>query len=90
MKVEFGIMSNKWSVEAPTKLICYAAILIFLGSNGFNMVMLYNEECKDDQWAFSENTEKRLEEIFGEEFFSFVEKNTDKIKEAVKTIEKIV
>ena len=28
MKVEYGIMSNKWSVEADDKLVCYATILI--------------------------------------------------------------
>ena len=90
MKVEFGIMSSKWSVEAPTKLICYAAILIYLSSNGCNMVVLYSEECKDDQWAFSENIDKRLEEIFGESFFVFADKHTDEIKQALKTIKKLV
>ena len=90
MVVEYGIMSNKWSVEAEDKLVCYAAILIHLGSNGYNMVMLYTEECKNDQWAFSDNTEKRLKEIFGEDVFAFMDKHIDEIKKAVKTIKKLV
>lgn len=90
MVVEYGIMSNKWSVEAEDKLVCYATILIHLGSNGYNMVMLYNEECKNDQWAFSDNTEKRLKEIFGEDVFAFMDKHADEIKKAVKTIKKFV
>ena len=90
MVVEYGIMSNKWSVEAEDKLVCYAAILIHLGSNGYNMVMLYNEECKSDQWAFSDDTEKRLKEIFGEDVFAFMDKHIDEIKKAVKTIKKLV
>ena len=90
MVVEYGIMSNKWSVEAEDKLVCYATILIHLGSNGYNMVMLYTEECKSDQWAFSDNTEKRLKEIFGEDVFAFMDKHIDEIKKAVKTIKKLV
>lgn len=90
MVVEYGIMSNKWSVEAEDKLVCYATILIHLGSNGYNMVMLYTEECKNDQWAFSDNTEKRLKEIFGEDVFAFMDKHIDEIKKAVKTIKKLV
>ena len=90
MIVEYGIMSNKWSVEAEDKLVCYAAILIHLGSNGYNMVMLYTEECKNDQWAFSDNIEKRLKEIFGEDVFAFMDKHIDEIKKAVKTIKKLV
>ncbi len=54
------------------------------------MVMLYNEECKNDQWAFSDNTEKRLKEIFGEDVFAFMDKHADEIKKAVKTIKKLV
>lgn len=90
MVVEYGIMSNKWSVEAEDKSVCYATILIHLGSNGYNMVMLYTEECKNDQWAFSDNTEKRLKEIFGEDVFAFMDKHIDEIKKAVKTIKKLV
>lgn len=90
MVVEYGIMSNKWSVEAEDKLVCYATILIHLGGNGYNMVMLYNDECKNDQWAFSDDTEKRLQEIFGEDVFAFMDRHKDDIMKAVKTIKKLV
>ena len=90
MVVEYGIMSNKWSVEADDKLVCYATILIHVGTNGYNMVMLFNEECKNDQWAFSDNTSERLKEIFGEDVFAFIDRHTDEIREACKTIKKLV
>lgn len=90
MVVEYGIMSNKWSVEAEDKLVCYATILIHLGSNGYNMVVLYNEECKQDQWAFSSNIEERLKEIFGEDVFAFMDKHENEIRAAIKTIKKLV
>ena len=90
MKVEYGIMSNKWSVEADDKLVCYATILIHIGSNGYNMVMLYNDECKDDQWAFCDNIEKRLKEIFGVDVFEFMDAHKNDIRSAIKTIKKVV
>ena len=90
MVVEFGIMSSRWSVEAPSRLVCYAAIIIYLGSGGYNTVVLYNDECKDDQWAFSGDLDKRLKEIFGEDFFAFADKHQDEIREALKTIEELV
>lgn len=90
MVVEYGIMSNKWSVEAPTKLICYATILIHIGTHGYNMVVLYNEECKDDQWTFCDNMDKRMQEIFGEDVFSFMDRHEDDIRAAIKTIKKLV
>ena len=90
MVVEYGIMSNKWSVEADDKLVCYATILIHLGTNGYNMVMLYNKECKNDQWAFSENIYERLYEIFGEDVFKFMDAHESEIRKAIKTIKKLV
>lgn len=90
MIVEYGIMSNKWSVEADDKLVCYATILIHIGSNGYNMVVLYNEECKQDQWAFSSNIEERLKEIFGEDVFKFMDAHENEIRAAIKTIKKLV
>lgn len=90
MIIEYGIMSNKWSVEANNKLVCYATILIHVGSYGYNLVMLYNEECKGDQWAFSENIEKRLKEIFGCDVFDFMDAHENEIRACIKTIKKLV
>lgn len=90
MKIEYGIMSNKWSVEADDKLVCYATILIHIGSNGYNMVVLYNEECKQDQWAFSDDMENRLKEIFGGDVFKFMDAHENEIHSAIKTIKKVV
>ena len=90
MLVEFGIMSNKWSVEADDKLVCYAAILIYLGTNGYNMVVLINEELKDYQWTFSRNPEARFKEIFGQDVFEYMDGHESEIKAALKTIKKLV
>ena len=90
MKVEYGIMSNKWSVEADDKLVCYATILIHLGNNGYNMVVLYDEECKNDQWAFCDNPKQRLNEIFGGDVFKFMDAHENDIRSAIKTIKKVV
>jgi hypothetical protein len=90
MIVEYGIMTNKWSVEAVDKLVCYAAILVHMGSEHYNLVLLYNDECKNDQWAFSNNTQKRLEEIFGCDVLEYMDNHEDEIRATIKTIKKLV
>ena len=93
MVVEYGIMSNKWSVEADDKLTAYACIVLHLNRSA-NMVALYSpkEIVKNDSWFFSNNLEKRLDEIFGGdgEFKKFVESHINQIRECSKTIKKLV
>ena len=54
------------------------------------MVMLYNDECKDDQLDFCDNIEKRLNEIFGVDVFEFMDAHETEIRAAIKTIKKLV
>ena len=54
------------------------------------MVMLYNDECKDYQWAFCDNIYKRLNEIFGGDVFEFMDAHKNDIRSAIKTIKKVV
>ncbi len=92
MVVEYGIMSNKWSVEADNKLTAYSCIVIHLHTSA-NMVALYApEEVEKDSWLFCDNLEVRLDEIFGGvgAFKKYLEENTDEIRECCKTIKKLV
>lgn len=92
MVVEYGIMSNKWSIEADDKLTAYAAILISQNRNA-SLVVIYNEELKSDNWAFADDMEKRVSEIFGgslSNFHHFVNTHKKEIRKAFETIKKLV
>ena len=41
MIIEYGIMSNKWQIEAENKLTAYAAILFAQVTNAL-LVVIYN------------------------------------------------
>lgn len=92
MIIEYGIMSNKWSIEADDKLTAYAAILISQNRNA-SLVVIYNEELKSDNWAFADDLEKRVGEIFGgspSDFHRFVNTHKKEIRKAFETIKKLV
>jgi len=92
MIIEYGIMSNKWSIEADDKLTAYAAILISQNRKA-GLVVIYNEELKSDNWAFADDLEKRVGEIFGgspSDFHHFVNTHKKEIRKAFETIKKLV
>ena len=92
MIIEYGIMSSKWQIEADDKLTAYAAILISQNRNA-SLVVIYNEELKSDNWAFAEDLEKRVGEIFGgspSDFHHFVNTHKKEIRKAFETIIKLV
>ena len=92
MVVEYGIMSNKWSIEADDKLTAYAAILISQNRNA-SLVVIYNKELKSDNWAFADDLEKRVGEIFGgspSDFHHLVNTHKKEIRKALETIKKLV
>lgn len=92
MKVEYGIMSSKWSIEAEDKLTAYATILMSMPYEA-KMIALYTEECKQDSWLFAEDLEKRIGEIFGgsiSDFRAYVDAHIEDIRKANKTIKKLV
>ena len=91
MVFEYGIMSNKWSLEADNKLVAYATMILHL-RDSVNMIALYSPKdvVKDDKWFFSEDLNKRLEDIFGENPIDFIDRNIEVIKKAYETIKKVV
>jgi len=92
MIVEYGIMSNKWQIEAEDKLTAYAAIIISQRKN-VNLIAIFNEELKEDNWAFSENLESRLGEIYGgsfSDFTNYIEAHSENIKKTLLTIKKLI
>lgn len=92
MIVEYGIMSNKWQIEAEDKLTAYAAIIMSQRKN-VNLIIIFNEELKEDNWAFSENLESRLGEIYGgsfSDFTNYIEAHSENIKKALLTIKKTI
>ena len=91
MVVEYGIMSNKWSVEADDKLICYATIILHL-KDGVPMIALYSpkEVVKNDSWLFHSEPEKRLAEVFGQDPIKYIDEHIEEIKKAYETIKKLV
>jgi len=93
MKIEFGVMSNKYSVKCENKYIGYIAILLQYANNP-GMVAIYSpDECKQDAWTnFSGKTEEQIEILFKEfgGMVKFIEANKKEISIACKTIKKII
>lgn len=91
MIVEYGIMSNKWSIEAENKFVAYAAICMVHYDHP-SLVAVYNEELKDDSWLLNEHIVNRLDEIFGgpDSFGKFIMEHRDEILKAMDTIKKLV
>ncbi len=93
LKIEFGAMSSKYSIECSDKLVGYAVILMqFANSPG--MVAIYSpEECKNDSWMnFEGKTEELIQPLYSEHggFESFLKAHIEQIKECRKTIKQIV
>ena len=91
MIIEYGIMSNKWSVEADDKLICYATIILHL-KDSVPMIALYEPRdiVKVDSWLFHPKPEDRLKEVFGQDPIKFIDEHIEEIKTAYETIKKLV
>lgn len=90
---EFGVMSNRYKLQAENKLSAYAAMVLFYKDNP-RMVAIYKPQdlAKQDSWLFSNPVETRLNEIFGGKgaFFKFMDEHKQEIKEVFQTIEKII
>lgn len=94
MKVEYGIMSNKWEITAKDEKQAIAAIVVLLGTNA-NMVAIYSpNELREKEWSFSfsDNLEARLDEIFGGkgEFMAYLNSHVEEMREVVRTQKKLV
>lgn len=93
MIFEYGAMSSRYSVEAPNKLIAYAAMIAHFGNNA-HLIVLYEpkEVVLYDRWlnpfgAISE----RLDEIFGGAgaFDEYVKDHEQEILDACDTIKQL-
>ena len=91
MVFEYGAMSSKYSIEADDKLTAYAAMCIHFGGNA-KLIALYSpEECKKDSWLMAQNTEARLNEVFGGDgFFAYIDEHRDEVRAAYDTIKKLI
>ena len=93
MKIEYGAMSSKYSIEADNKLTAYAGMIIHFGPKTAHMIAIYSpEEIKHDSWLFASPLNKRLDEIFGGDgsFFKYLDEHMDEIKAALNTIKQLV
>lgn len=90
---EFGIMSNRYKLQAESKFTAYATMVLQFNSNP-QLVALYEpaDLAKQDSWLMHIPVEQRLDEIFGGKglFFKYLNEHEVEIKEAFQTIEKII
>lgn len=87
MKITFGIMSNKYQIEAYNKLDAYAAMAIFF-KRALPYVLLFEPyEITKDNWF---RDEKKFLELFGKiSLNEYLNAHHDKVKEAYLTIKDI-
>lgn len=88
MKITFGIMSNKYQIEAYNKLDAYAAMAIFFKLNLPYVLLFEPYEIIKDNWF---RDEKKFLELFGEKVSlnEYLKAHHDKVKEAYLTIKEI-
>ena len=87
MKITFGIMSNKYQIEAYNKLDAYAAMAIFFKRDLLYVLLFEPYEIIRDNWF---RDEKKYLELFGEiSLNEYLNAHHDKVKEAYLTIKKI-
>ena len=88
MKITFGIMSNKYQIEAYNKLDAYAAMAIFFKRDLPYVLLFEPYEIIKDNWF---RDEKKILELFGEKVSlnEYINAHHDKVKEAYLTIKEI-
>lgn len=87
MKITFGIMSNKYQIEAYNKLDAYAAMAIFFNRDLSYVILFEPYEIIRDNW-FRDG--KKYLELFGEiSLNEYLNEHHDKVKEAYSTIKEI-
>lgn len=88
MKITFGIMPNKYQIEAYNKLDAYAAMAVFFKHDLPYVLLFEPDEIIIDNWFCDE--EKFLELFRGEISLSeYLNEHHDKVKEAYLTIKEI-
>lgn len=93
IKIEYGAMSSKYSIEADNKLTAYVGMVAHFGRNAHLIAIYSPEECREDMWLnpFGKIA-KRLDEIFGGEgaFDKYAHEHEDEIKAAIESIKQLV
>ena len=89
IKITFGIMCNKYQIEAYNKLDAYAAISLYLGVYALPFTVLYEpSDILEDRWVG--DIDKFLSLFEREcEYSVYIYKYQDEIKEAYSTIKEI-
>jgi hypothetical protein len=93
MKIEYGAMSSRYSIEADNKLTAYCAMVAHFGKSAHLIAIYEPEECTKDQWLnLFGNISDRLDEIFGgkDSFDKYFDEHTEEIKKAYNTIEQLI
>ena len=93
MIYEYGVMSNKYSVEADNKLTAYAVMLLQFSSNPMLVAIYSPEESRQDSWLMlMDGLEKRIDDIYGGEgsFEKYIKEHQEEIRNAFKTVKKLV
>lgn len=89
MKIEYGAMSSKYSIEADSKLTAYCGMVAHFGAAAPLIAIYSPEDCCKDSWLnpFGDIA-RRLDEIFGGEgeFDKYFKSHEDEIRAACKTI----
>lgn len=94
MKIEYGAMSSRYSIEADNKLTAYCAMVLHFNRSAHLIAIYSPEECEKDSWLnpFTGKIAARLDEIFGGdgEFDRYLAEHEDEIKAAYESIEQLV
>ncbi|MCT3693489.1 hypothetical protein HZP84_16115 [Elizabethkingia anophelis] len=93
VKYEYGAMSSKYSLLAKSKLTAYAAMCAHFKSSAHLIAIYKPVECKEDSWLNPMGQiSERLDDVFGgkDTFDKYFEDNIEAIKEAYKSIKKII
>ncbi len=94
MKIEYGAMSSKYSIEADNKLTAYCAMAAHFGSMAHLIAIYSPEECRKDSWLnpIDGKIAARLDEIFGGagSFDEYFKNHIEEIKAAYNSIEQLI
>lgn len=93
VKYEYGAMSSKFEVTATNKLTAYVCMILHYGASNHLVVIYSPESSKDDTWtSFDGKVSERLDEIYGGDgsFEKYLDDNLSDVKEAYKTIKRLV
>ena len=93
MRIEYGAMSSKYSIEADNKLTAYCAMVAHFNHSAHLIAIYEPEECKEDSWLNPlGQISARLDEIFGgeSEFDKYFVSHIEEIRRAYNSIEQLV